>query len=302
MTDKELMESVAGAKEFLEAEWYNVAYIGIYGSQNYWLAEYSEEYQSDIDFKAVIVPSLDDLVYNSKPVSTTIEFGAGQIDLKDVRVFTDTLVKCNPAYIETLYTPYFLCSEDYKLIMNVREQLVEEMGAFLLKAAYGMILEKVKAFSHPYPSIKNKIDKYWYDPKQLHHILRLYILMGKYVTYGEFNMNLWDEDRQKLLDIKKGNIQISAAERLRDKYSAKAKDIREQYTVEPRFEAKALVEKLSRNLIKNRIVNQYKKKSKPRAYWGSSCPRCGSEHLRRSIDIMGYRCRECWLDITTLQF
>lgn len=195
-----LNEKVAEAKKYLEWLGYNVAFIGIYGSQNYWLDIYTDDYTSDIDYKAVIVPNLDDLVYNSKPKSTSLSYEDWLIDLKDIRVFTETLTKCNPAYIETLYTPYSIYTEDYKKIIDERESLVSEMWALLLKASYWMIKEKEKAFSHPYPSIKDKIDKYWYDPKQLHHIVRLFLLMKHYIYNDEYDMNTWKED-ELLMDI-----------------------------------------------------------------------------------------------------
>lgn len=39
------------------------------GSQNYGLDEYSDEYTSDVDTKSIILPSLDDFIYNRTPVS-----------------------------------------------------------------------------------------------------------------------------------------------------------------------------------------------------------------------------------------
>jgi hypothetical protein len=84
--------------------------------------------------------------------------------------------------MESLYTPYLICSDDYKFIINEREQLMGEMGSFFMKASYGMIMEKIKAFSHPYPATENRIDEFGYDPKQLHHIIRIAIIMKEFVN------------------------------------------------------------------------------------------------------------------------
>ena len=251
------LEKVKKAKVFLEEKGYNIAFVGIYGSQNYWLDLYTEEYESDYDFKAVIIPNLRDLVNNSKPISTTIEYEGWQIDLKDIRVFTETLCKCNPAYIETLYTPYSIYTDDYEKIINERENLVEEMGIFLLKACYGMIKEKEKAFSHPYPSIKEKIDKYWYDPKQLHHIVRLFLLMKHYIYNDEYDMlpNEWE----LLENIKLWYISLEEAEKMRDLYVKKSKHFIDHYTVKPKFEAKNRIIQYSRDLVYNNIIKWAKK-------------------------------------------
>jgi len=248
--------NLEGAKKYLEEKGFTICYIWIYGSQNYWLDIYTDEYKSDVDYKAVCVPTLRDLVNNSKPISTSYEFEWWLIDLKDIRVWTETLVKCNPAYIETLFTEHCIYTRDYEYIIDERWNLVEEMWVFLLKACYGMILEKEKAFSHPYPSIKDKIDKYWYDPKQLHHIIRLYYLMGhfiwswKYVMKNSKNYNLF------LIDIKLWKFDLKQATQLKEEHSSWAKELRDNYTVEPRFDTKKRIIQYSRDLIYNRIQHE----------------------------------------------
>ena len=69
----ELVDKLKKQKEILVSQGYSVAYICIYGSQNYGLDTYTDKYTSDVDMKAIVVPTLDDLISNSKPVSTTIE-------------------------------------------------------------------------------------------------------------------------------------------------------------------------------------------------------------------------------------
>lgn len=297
MTDKELMAEVQGAKEYLESLGYRVAYIWIYGSQNYGLAEYSEEYQSDIDFKAVIVPSLDDLVYNNKPKSTTLDYKWGQIDLKDVRVFIETLVKCNPAYVETLYTPYCIYSKSYEPIINEREQLVSEMGEFLLRACYGMIMEKVKAFSHPYPSIADKVEKFWYDPKQLHHIIRLELLMHKYFNDWVFDMSNTSQFTEFMLRVKKWFYSLAQAEEFRDRYEASAKWIRDCYSKNncwvPSFNSKNRILQYSKDLVKESIISEIKKKSR-QSKWDTYCPICQKKtHCKYEFEWI-IECTVCW--------
>lgn len=304
MTDLELNLSVVRAREHLESLWYNVAYIGIYGSQNYWLAEYTEEYMSDIDYKAVIVPTLDDLVYNAKPKSTTIDFEGGQIDLKDIRVFTDTLVKCNPAYVEILYTKYSSYTKDFEPILLEREQLVSEMWQFLLKACYGMIMEKIKAFSHPYPSIVDKVEKYWYDPKQLHHIVRLEWLMKRFVSGDVFDMSNKKEDIEFLMRLKKGFYTLEQAEEFRDRYDVSAKALKENYITEPKFNSKGRVVQYSKDLIKNKIIAEVKWKIRASNKGKAFCPICLNNmpvSKVESPDVENWmECKKCKTQFNTL--
>jgi hypothetical protein len=83
-------------------------------------------------------------------------------------------------FLEILVTPHFRSTEGEFLRPFVKK-LVDEQGALYLKACYGMMLEKFHAIDHPYPSIVHKIEKFGYDPKQLHHIVRLRILIERYL-------------------------------------------------------------------------------------------------------------------------
>lgn len=254
MEDKLIQEKVKAAYEYVESLWYEVCYIWLYGSQNYWLDIYTQDYQSDFDFKCVIIPTLRQLVDNSKPVSTTLEYLDGQIDLKDIRVFTETLVKCNPAYLETMYTKYYISTPDYQFILEERDTLLKEMWAFFMKAAYWMIKEKEKAFSHPYPTIKHKIDKYWYDPKQLHHIIRLHYIMERYTSKSEFNMNNISNIKDYLMKIKLWGYELAEAENIKSRYVLWSKELKELYVIDPKFDTKNKILKLSKDLVYNNIL------------------------------------------------
>lgn len=251
-----LMEWVMRAKEHVESLGYTVAHLSIYGSQNYWLDVYTDEYQSDVDYKCVVVPTLRNLVDNSQPVSTTYEFEGGQIDLKDIRVFTDTLVKCNPAYLETLYSEYAWTSWDFQRIRRLRKKLVVELAAFFAKAAYGMAMEKHKALCHPYPSIKDKVDKYGYDPKQLHHIMRLANLMADFIIDEEMKIKPEADIAESLLEFKLKPMELQKAKKAADSGIKLCELFRNgiEKKYPPKFEAKKEVIRLSRELVYNSII------------------------------------------------
>ena len=79
MYKTDIFKELANRKKILEERGYKVIYIGLYGSQNYNL---SDE-QSDIDVKAIILPTLQDIIFR-KVTSTTIECENGNIDVKDL--------------------------------------------------------------------------------------------------------------------------------------------------------------------------------------------------------------------------
>ena len=176
--------------------------IFLYGSQNYEM----ETENSDFDFKAIVLPSIDDVICNHKPVSISIDFNGGLIDIKDIRLMWDNYKKQNPNFIETLFTPYFCANPkyaDYWLDMrDLAEDIAHADPAKAVKAMYGMALEKQHALCQPYPSKLELIEKYGYDSKQLSHIIRLYALARNYIEGISYADSLVPNNFVKELCIK----------------------------------------------------------------------------------------------------
>lgn len=256
-------------RDYLKEKGYNVVYLCIYGSQNYDLDIYTDDYKSDIDFKAVIIPTLDDLVYNCKPISTTIEYNGGQIDLKDIRSWTETLVKANPAYIETIYTSLYIIEEGYEEyiipILKFRVSLLYSLRAQFARAVYGMAKEKEAAFEHPYPSCISDIEKYGYSRKQLHHIVRLYYLLSRYINNKCVSLELEPKKKEKefLLNIKIGKYSYKTACGIRDKYINKLKTLKDDFinSIDENkinYKPKECVLDNARKVIKKSIIESIK--------------------------------------------
>ena len=87
--------------------------VGIFlqGSQNYDLSTKN----SDVDTKLIVTPTVDDFVYNRKPVSTThVRDNNEHIDFKDIRLYIDTFKKQNLNFMEILFTDYYVINSLYK--------------------------------------------------------------------------------------------------------------------------------------------------------------------------------------------
>lgn len=262
------MENKAISKA-LEEEWvsltnkgYNVAFLSLYGSQNYGLDIDCPQYKSDIDFKAVIIPTLDDLINNTKPTSTVIESKNGQSDIKDIRVFTETLLKANPTYIETLYTPYYmvnpLYSKTFDELRALKTQLVNTMCCQFVRSMYGMMCEKEKAMCHPYPSIADKIALYGIDSKQVHHIYRLYIMMRDFIATGNVSFTPNQAECGELIKIKLNGYSLEEQKEKAKHYMVLAKELKENFinSIDESkidYSVKDIITNLSRSVIKTSI-------------------------------------------------
>lgn len=216
---------------------YDVAYLGLQGSQNYGLDIYDDDYKSDIDTKAIIIPSFEDFVYNRTPISKTIVLENNEhIDVKDIRVMFDTFKKQNVNFIEILFTKYKIIKYEYKDIIKILLDNKEEIAHLninqALRCMAGMSMEKLKALQHPYPTIVDKINKYGYDPKQLHHILRMNDFIKKYAAGNSYEECLIPDNKDYLIQIKKGILSEKEAVELAIKTDEETKKIKDQYVAE----------------------------------------------------------------------
>lgn len=159
--------------------------VGIFcqGSQNYGL-DYEK---SDIDTKLIVLPSFDDIVFNRKPVSTThICENEEHIDFKDLRLYMQTFRKQNLNFLEILFTDFKIVNPQYekfwnKLVAN-REAIARYNPYQAIKSMKGIAMEKYHAMEHPYPSKLDIIEKYGYDGKQVHHLIRVEDYIERYIA------------------------------------------------------------------------------------------------------------------------
>lgn len=182
-----IMKRVNEHYEYLQKQGYEIVFLALQGSQNYGLDVYDNDYISDVDTKAVILPSFEDFVYNKEPVSKTLVLeNEEHIDVKDVRIMFEMFRKMNISYIELLYTKFKIINPKYKNIVKELFKQKEEIASInrnqFLRCIAGMAMEKEKALCHPYPNLIEKINKYGFDGKQLSHCVRLQEFIERYVN------------------------------------------------------------------------------------------------------------------------
>lgn len=215
--------------------------VGIFlqGSQNYGLATP----QSDVDTKLIVTPTFKDIAMNRKPVSTThIRANEEHIDFKDIRLYIQTFRKQNLNFLEILYTDFAIVNPIYEKQWN---RLVESREAIThfnpyrsVQSMKGIALEKYHAMEHEYPSKIEVLKKYGYDPKQLHHLVRVEDYLGRYIN-GESYESCLDPGpmKQELIEIKMGKYSLADARSIADKAKAHVEEMAEYaYSIYPNEE------------------------------------------------------------------
>lgn len=207
---------------------YEFLMIAVQGSQNYNLDLDNEEYKSDIDSVAIVIPSIDSIINNERISETLILENNEHVDIKDLRLINELFLKENIKYLEILFTKFKIVNPSYRDLVSKLIGMNEILAQYdihqLAKTTYGMAKEKEKAMEHPYEGLKDKIEKYGYDCKQLHHIVRLYYFLKTYnEDYNTFEYSINSDNylstvKQLLIDIKLNKFDLNLAREICKEY------------------------------------------------------------------------------------
>lgn len=210
---------------------YDVFGVFLQGSQNYKL-DYAG---SDIDTKCIVLPAAEDLILNKPPVSTTLILeDNSHIDLKDIRLMWQHFKKQNINYLEILFTDFIYVPHEYYSfwldMFRINEEIAHSDNYAAVNCIVGMVLEKHKALCHPYPTLKEKIDKYGYDHKQLHHIIRCREFLDRYIAGVSFADCLIPQDIEYLISVKADYIyDLDQAKAIAKEAVEYVKEVKQQY-------------------------------------------------------------------------
>lgn len=183
--------------------------IGIFcqGSPNYGL----DTKESDMDTKLIIVPSFEDLALNKAPISTThVRANDEHIDIKDVRLMMNTFRKQNLNFLEVLFTPYFFLNPMYETewlqMMDAGEYIAHYNPYLAVKAMAGHAYEKHAKLTHRSVAREHIVDKYGYDGKQLHHLLRIEEYLDRYINGVSFKEAMVSLQPEYLKEVKSNEL------------------------------------------------------------------------------------------------
>lgn len=190
-------------------------FVALQGSWNYGLGYEG----SDVDTKALILPSLRDVVRNKEPISTThIMENNEHLDLKDARIMFKNFWKQNINFLEILFSEYVSINpvylNEYFELTEMAEDIAHYDERKALNCMCGMAFEKLHALEHPYPTIIDKIEKYGYDGKQMHHIMRMENFMDAYTkgrTYSECLISFDVFSKEQLMKAKRNEYSLETA-------------------------------------------------------------------------------------------
>lgn len=238
-----------------------IVLLALQGSQNYQL----DTKNSDIDSKLVLTPTLDDICFNRKAVSTThIRENEEHIDFKDIRLMIQTFKKQNLNFVEILFTPYKIVNPMYADLWN---KLVENNEAIArynpyaaVKTMKGIAMEKYHAMEHEYPSKMAILAEHGYDPKQLHHLLRVEEYLQRYIAGEKYADCLISEQTEMLQAIKHGILFLNEARVWANRSMNHITEMADNFCAEnpsnPNEEVSNLLDQVQVNIVKRSILQE----------------------------------------------
>lgn len=227
----QIMKRLEENYKIVEDMGYEIVGIFLQGSQNYELA-YED---SDIDCKAILLPKFNNFVLNHKPISTThVLENDEHIDLKDIRLMFECFKKQNINFVEILFTKYKIMNPKYEKLyqpmFDNNEMIARYNNYASVNCIAGMSMEKYKALEHPYPSLINKIEKYGYDGKQLHHQIRLSEFMERWINGERYADCLVSKQRDYLINVKRNKqYNLEEARLVANQTNNKIQSVKQMY-------------------------------------------------------------------------
>ena len=236
------------------------------GSGNYGM-DYAD---SDVDTKLVIAPTFKELSMKTKEISTThIRENDEHIDFKDFRLYFQTFRKQNMNFLEILFTPYCIVNPIYKKewdrLIQAREAIARYAPAQAVKAMQGVAKEKYFAMEHHYPSRMEWINKFQYDPKQAHHLLRVREYMERYIKGESYESCLHPYNPSHLVEVKKGLYNLEEARKIADEaikdIDKMCKDYVDRSDKSVDESVDALLDDVQYNIMKIAIQKEFEKEA-----------------------------------------
>ena len=242
-----------------------IVLVALQGSQNYEL----DLPGSDIDTKLIVVPNFKDIALARKSVSTThLRANEEHIDFKDIRLYMETFRKQNLNFLEILFTPFTMINpmyfDQWDRLMEERESIARMNPWRAVKSMKGIALEKYHAMEHAYPSKVDVLAKHGYDPKQLHHLVRVDNYLTRYIAGEPYEDCLIPEDDMKefLLEIKRGKLFLEEARELASMSLAHVESIADRFCEKTHDEEdptmRDLLEDVSYNIMKIAVEEELK--------------------------------------------
>ena len=165
---------------------YEFIFTSLYGSQNYNL----DNENSDKDYKMAVIPSLENLILDSKQYSKIEKTKDGLVEIKDIRNTFTSFKKMSIVDLEILFSKEIITNKKYKeeinRLLDIKENLIGANPYRLYQVMLGVMTSGYKKE---------------YKAKNMTQSIRYYDLFNRYFIENENFENALDTSKSKLYNF-----------------------------------------------------------------------------------------------------
>lgn len=165
---------------------YEFIFTSLYGSQNYNL----DNENSDKDYKMAVIPSLENLILDSKQYSKIEKTKDGLVEIKDIRNTFTSFKKMSIVDLGILFSKEIITNKKYKeeinRLLDIKENLIGANPYRLYQVMLGVMTSGYKKE---------------YKAKNMTQSIRYYDLFNRYFIENENFENALDTSKSKLYNF-----------------------------------------------------------------------------------------------------
>ena len=231
-----------------------------YGSANYG----TNNEDSDVDTKVIIIPTWEQLAFHYPPVSTTFQMPNSEefLDCKDIREYFKQFRKQSINFLEILFTEYKIINLDYILLWKEIVDAREEIARYSERAAFNTIIGMAMRQMNEYKKLQFPTDEEgqltrmpYHESKCLYNILRLEEFLDRYAAGVSYAECLKTQKADYLKAVKNEEYyDFETGEKIGDNAIRKMLELEEDYIFFTNLKEKKIENLL--NSVAERIIRQ----------------------------------------------
>ena len=230
--------------------------VFLYGSQNYGCATE----HSDVDVKAIILPSWEDILHRDMERTKVIELKEGNIEARDIRNWTTQWKKQNINMLEILFTKWNWINPMYRKEWDKLRRNKEDIAHYdipqAMKAMFGMAKRKYEEMFHDTPAHHEDIVNYGYARKEFTHLARHLEFMTRYSEDVSYEECIESEISKELIALKEKAFPIEEVRAAAAQIYSEIKQLTDEVvaygeTAKPNKEVESLLDDVVDSTMRN---------------------------------------------------
>ena len=196
MNNKQFKRQIKELKRFVSSD-IDIIFISVFGSYNYDL----QTPTSDIDWKLVYIPTLDDMIKRT-PESEIVKVNNGQLEVMSIIRFVNELKAFELPDLEVLFCKYQWINPEHEMLFNTIKDIALDAIVNNKRLYAEKVIDTVKKIYERF--VINKLITY--NPKKAYNIPRIHYLFNNLIENEVYDLIPSPEVKTRILSYKLGNV------------------------------------------------------------------------------------------------